>query len=75
MNFEAAIEQLTISAETCENNAPINQAEGNLDQAGLERSNAEGYRSAIAMLERCTTNTVIVKRIVDGGICETDIIN
>lgn len=51
MKHEAAIAQLLISAETCENNAPINEAEGNHAQAALERQNAEGYRGAIAALE------------------------
>lgn len=48
--FDAAICQLTISAETCENNAPIHEAEGRIEQAALSRSNAESYRSAIAAL-------------------------
>ena len=51
MNHESAIAQLTISAEVCETNAPINEAEGNHDQAALERSNAAAYRAAIARLE------------------------
>lgn len=51
MKHLTAIEQLKISAETCETNAPINEAEGNLDQAALERSNAAAYREAIQVLE------------------------
>lgn len=51
MDFSAAIAQLVISAETCENNAPINEAEGNFEQAQLERENAAAYRAAIARLE------------------------
>lgn len=51
MNFSAAISQLYIKAETCETNAPINEAEGDIDQAQLERDNAKSYRDAIAVLE------------------------
>ncbi len=51
MKHKAAIAQLVISAEVCENNAPINEAEGNHAQAKLERENAASYRAAIAELE------------------------
>lgn len=51
MNFSAAIAQLEINAEICENNAPINEAEGNTEQAKLERVNAKSYRDAIAVLQ------------------------
>ncbi len=51
MKHAAAIAQPTQAAEVCENNAPINEAEGNHEQAALERSNAQDYRSAIATLE------------------------
>ncbi len=51
MKHLAAIEQLKISAEVCENNAPINEAEGNISQAALERDNAAAYREAIQALE------------------------
>ena len=49
--FQAAIAQLIISAETCETNAPIHEAEGNHAQAELSRQNAENYRYAISVLE------------------------
>lgn len=51
MKHLVAIEQLKISAEVCENNAPINEAEGNASQAALERDNAVAYREAILVLE------------------------
>lgn len=51
MKHLAAIAQLTVSAEICETNAPINEREGNHEQAELERSNAVAYREAIARLE------------------------
>lgn len=46
-----AIAQLMLSAETCEANAPIHEAEGNAEQAALSRSNAASYRAAIAALQ------------------------
>ena len=49
--FEAAIAQLTVSAEICEHNAPIHEAEGNHVQAELSRANAENYRYAISLLQ------------------------
>jgi hypothetical protein len=50
-DFAAAVAALTVSAETCENNAPIHEAEGRQEQAELSRANAENYRAAIARLE------------------------
>lgn len=51
MKYADAIAQLTISAEVCETNAPINDAEGNHEQAALERKNAQSFRAAISRLE------------------------
>lgn len=48
--FESAIAQLEVSAATCENNAPIWEAEGNQEQAATSRQNAEDYRAAIQVL-------------------------
>jgi hypothetical protein len=48
--YTAAIEQLTASAQVCETNAPIFEAEGNSAQAALSRSNALSLRAAIAKL-------------------------
>lgn len=48
--YEAAIIQLKISAETCENNAPIYEADGDAAQAAHTRANAESYRAAIELL-------------------------
>lgn len=47
---QAAITALTINAETCENNAPIHEAEGKHEQAAMDRANATAYRAAIALL-------------------------
>lgn len=46
-----AIEQLRQALNVVETNAPINEAEGNLDQAKLERSLAKSFTTAIAMLD------------------------
>ena len=46
-----AIEQLRISKEIVDNNAPINRLEGNLPQARLEEDNSESYDRAIKVLE------------------------
>lgn len=51
MKHAAAIAQLEVSAQVCETNAPINEAEGNHEQAKLERDNAVAYRAAIAHLK------------------------
>lgn len=47
----AAIDQLERSAEICETNAPIHEAEGNAAQAQLSRANATAYREAAAVLK------------------------
>jgi hypothetical protein len=52
MKHDAAIAQLTVAAETCENNAPIHEREGNTEQAALSRANAEDYRKAIDLLSK-----------------------
>lgn len=46
----AAVASLMIAAETCENNAPIHDADGNREQGALSRGNAASYRAAIARL-------------------------
>lgn len=48
--YESAIAQLEVSATTCENNAPIWEAEGNHEQAEASWHNAENYRAAIERL-------------------------
>ena len=50
--FDYAIAQLKVALETAENNAPINEREGKIEQAKLERECAESYRAAIEKLER-----------------------
>lgn len=49
--FDRAIMELKIALEIVETNAPINEREGNLEQAKLERECAESYRAAIKRLE------------------------
>ena len=47
--FEHAVAQLLVTAEICANNARINQDEGNLEQAALER---ETYAQNIEAAKR-----------------------
>ncbi len=49
--MEHAITQLEIALDIVETNAPINEAEGNLEQAQLERECAASYRAAIEKLK------------------------
>ena len=49
--FGATINHLMISAEICENNAPIQEADGNLEQAALTRAQAANFREAIEQLQ------------------------
>lgn len=51
MKYAAAISALLIAKEVCDNNAPINEANGNKYQAALERSNSIVYGAAIAYLK------------------------
>jgi len=48
--MEHAIAELEISLATAENNAPIWEAEGNLEQAAASRAHAESFRAALALL-------------------------
>lgn len=48
--YEEALTQLTVAAETCENNAPIYEREDNNEQAAHARACAKSYRSAISAL-------------------------
>jgi len=48
--MKPAIAQLQISLDIVENNARINESQGNAEQATLERANAESYRKAISAL-------------------------
>lgn len=52
INMNPAIGELERAAEVGENNAPINIARGNLDQAQLERNNAQSFREAATVLRR-----------------------
>lgn len=47
----AAVATLQIALETVETNHVINMSEGNLEQAELERDNAESFRAALAILD------------------------
>jgi hypothetical protein len=56
--YDAAIAQLIVSAETCENNAPIHEAEGRIEQAACARANATSYRLAIDALQQLATSAI-----------------
>lgn len=49
--LEHAKASLQIALDTVETNAPINEADGKLEQAKLERECAESFRAAIAILD------------------------
>ena len=49
MKHAAAIQILTRAAEVCENNAPINDQEGDTNPAALERENAAAFRRAVTL--------------------------
>lgn len=51
MTHEAAITVLQIAKDVCDNNRPINMAEGNTEQAELERENSIAYGEAIEALK------------------------
>lgn len=64
-----AIEVLRQAAQVASNNAPINEAEGNLEQAALEREVAAECSSAIglinrhqAMIEECAQAVAAIDR-------------
>lgn len=54
MSIYAAIELLTSAAETCEQNAKINEQEGDAEQAALNTRNALEYRDALKILADST---------------------
>lgn len=47
----AAIIVLEIAKDVCDNNCSINMAEGNTEQAELERENSAAYGAAIEALK------------------------
>lgn len=51
MKHKTAIAQLEIHASNCENNAAIQEREGQFEDAAHSRSNAADYRQAIEALQ------------------------
>jgi signal recognition particle GTPase len=51
MKHAAAISQLEIHASNCENNAVIQEREGQFEDAANNRTNAADYRQAIEDLQ------------------------
>jgi hypothetical protein len=56
--MKAAITELTIALETAKTNEPINRAEGNIEQADLEATNAADFRQALAMLTAASNGPI-----------------
>jgi hypothetical protein len=52
LGYIHAIGELKHSVEIAENNAPINEKEGNVEQAKLERARARNCRKAISLLRK-----------------------
>ena len=50
-DLAAAVATLQVALDTVENNAPINEAAGHVEQAALERESAESFRKALAILD------------------------
>ena len=51
MKHAAAVAQLEIHASNCENNAVIQEREGQFEDAANNRTNAANYRQAIEALQ------------------------
>ncbi len=49
--MKAAISALYVALDVVETNAPINEAEGNIEMAQKERESAEDFRKALELLE------------------------
>ena len=65
--YAYAIGQLQVALHTAENNAPINEREGRVDQAAHDRKVARSYRSAIALLEAAEKRDYErTRELVDG---------
>lgn len=47
-----AIVELQNSLRTMKTNAPINEREGNYEQANLEKANARSYQAAMQLLKK-----------------------
>ena len=56
--MKAAINELTIALQTMETNEPINRAEGNIEQAEHEASNAADFRQALAVLKAASNGPI-----------------
>lgn len=50
--YDAAIEELAIAKKTNDTNAPINEREGQIKQALLERENSRSFQKAMQTLRR-----------------------
>lgn len=65
--LEQAKAALEITADIARTNAPINEAEGNLTQAQLERKTIEDCEDTLRLLEIDTELATIEKEMHDPG--------
>lgn len=62
MNLAPSIAELERSRHTMRTNAPINEKEGNMEQAKLERENDASFKSAIRVLKQWPSRSVFKKK-------------
>jgi hypothetical protein len=78
MKHARAIEALQIAKDVCDTNAPINEVEGNIAQAELERWNSGEYADAIDALTNPLPSThqigdrVVITDLVVSGVKFTE---
>lgn len=80
-DLSAAMATLQIALDTVENNAPINEAAGKVEQANLERENAESFRKALAILDDATGSVLssaaleVLAQVAAGPVEDGDVVS
>lgn len=80
-DLSAAVATLQIALGTVENNAPINEAAGNIEQAALERNNAESFRKALAILDDASGTVLsdaaleVLAQVAEGPVEDGDVVS
>lgn len=80
-DVSAAVATLQIALDTVENNAPINEAAGNVEQAALERANAESFRKALAILDDAGGSELssealeVLAQVAEGPVEDGDVVS
>ena len=78
-DLSAAMATLQIALDTVENNAPINEAAGKVEQANLERESAESFRKALAILDDATGSVLssaaleVLAQVAKGPVEDGDV--